>query len=81
MIPRYTDVEQFFSINSENGMITTTKPLDRETQAWHNISVSATEIGMYALSGTKTHIKNKKHLKRIEPGTSMYGPSWYELKK
>uniref|UniRef100_A0A669DTL3 Cadherin 11, type 2, OB-cadherin (osteoblast) n=1 Tax=Oreochromis niloticus TaxID=8128 RepID=A0A669DTL3_ORENI len=45
MIPRYTDVEQFFSINAEDGMITTTKPLDRETQPWHNISVSATEIG------------------------------------
>lgn len=45
MIPRYTDVEQFFSINSEDGMIITTRPLDRETQAWHNISVSATEIG------------------------------------
>ncbi|XP_070833562.1 cadherin-11 [Chaetodon trifascialis] len=45
MIPRYTDVEQFFSINSEDGMITTTRPLDREAQAWHNISVSATEIG------------------------------------
>eukprot|EP00064_Thunnus_orientalis_P018370 superscaffoldBa00004213_g18469 len=45
MIPRYTDVEQFFSINSEDGMITTTRPLDRESQAWHNISVSATEIG------------------------------------
>uniref|UniRef100_A0A8C4HAW5 Cadherin domain-containing protein n=1 Tax=Dicentrarchus labrax TaxID=13489 RepID=A0A8C4HAW5_DICLA len=45
MIPRYTDVEQFFSVNSEDGMITTTRPLDREAQAWHNISVSATEIG------------------------------------
>ncbi|CAG00324.1 unnamed protein product, partial [Tetraodon nigroviridis] len=45
MIPQYTDIERFFSINSEDGLITTTKPLDRETQAWHNISVSATEIG------------------------------------
>uniref|UniRef100_A0A3B5M5K5 Cadherin domain-containing protein n=1 Tax=Xiphophorus couchianus TaxID=32473 RepID=A0A3B5M5K5_9TELE len=44
MIPRYTDVDQFFSI-SEDGMITTNRPLDRETQPWHNISVSATEIG------------------------------------
>uniref|UniRef100_A0A3P9K159 Cadherin 11 n=1 Tax=Oryzias latipes TaxID=8090 RepID=A0A3P9K159_ORYLA len=44
MIPRYTDLEKFFSI-SEDGLITTTKPLDRETQAWHNISVSAIEIG------------------------------------
>lgn len=54
MIPRYTDVEQFFSINAEDGMITTTKPLDRETQPWHNISVSATEIGTYALKPTAT---------------------------
>uniref|UniRef100_A0A671UVR2 Cadherin 11, type 2, OB-cadherin (osteoblast) n=1 Tax=Sparus aurata TaxID=8175 RepID=A0A671UVR2_SPAAU len=45
MIPRYTDVEQFFAINTEDGMITTMRPLDRETQNWHNISVSATEIG------------------------------------
>ncbi|XP_067104825.1 cadherin-11 [Osmerus mordax] len=45
MIPRYTDVEQFFSISPEDGMIRTTRPLDRENQAWHNISVSATEIG------------------------------------
>uniref|UniRef100_A0A8P4G457 Cadherin domain-containing protein n=1 Tax=Dicentrarchus labrax TaxID=13489 RepID=A0A8P4G457_DICLA len=58
MIPRYTDVEQFFSVNSEDGMITTTRPLDREAQAWHNISVSATEIGMH----THTH---RQHFKRI----------------
>lgn len=45
MIPLYTDVEQFFSINADDGMITTTRPLDREAQPWHNISVSATEIG------------------------------------
>ncbi|XP_028324188.1 cadherin-11 [Gouania willdenowi] len=44
MIPRYTDVEQFFSVNAEDGLITTNRPLDREAQAWHNISVSATEI-------------------------------------
>uniref|UniRef100_A0A3B4Y5I0 Cadherin 11, type 2, OB-cadherin (osteoblast) n=1 Tax=Seriola lalandi dorsalis TaxID=1841481 RepID=A0A3B4Y5I0_SERLL len=49
MIPRYTDVEQFFSINAEDGMITTTRQLDREAQPWHNISVSATEIGMYVI--------------------------------
>lgn len=45
MIPLYTDIEQFFSINPEDGMITTKRPLDREAQAWHNISASATEIG------------------------------------
>ncbi|XP_010767586.1 cadherin-11-like [Notothenia coriiceps] len=45
MIPLYTDIEQFFSINPEDGMITTKRALDREAQAWHNISASATEIG------------------------------------
>ncbi|XP_063045038.1 cadherin-11 [Engraulis encrasicolus] len=45
MIPRYTDLGQFFSITHEDGVIKTTRPLDRETQLWHNISVSATEIG------------------------------------
>ena len=52
MIPLYTDIEQFFSINAEDGKITTTRPLDREAQPWHNISVSATEIGMYAQTHT-----------------------------
>lgn len=59
MIPRYTDVEQFFSVNAEDGMITTTRPLDRETQAWHNISVSATEIGTY--THTHTLIQMEEH--------------------
>ncbi|XP_030650149.1 cadherin-11 [Chanos chanos] len=45
MIPRYTDLGEFFSIGHEDGTIRTTRPLDRETLAWHNISVSATEIG------------------------------------
>ncbi|XP_073691957.1 cadherin-11 [Garra rufa] len=45
MIPRYTDLEEFFTINPEDGIIRTTRPLDREAQAWHNISVSATESG------------------------------------
>uniref|UniRef100_A0A8C5HPB6 Cadherin domain-containing protein n=1 Tax=Gouania willdenowi TaxID=441366 RepID=A0A8C5HPB6_GOUWI len=44
MIPRYTDVEQFFSVNAEDGLITTNRPLDREAQAWHNISVSDTKV-------------------------------------
>ena len=56
MIPRYTDVEQFFSVNSEDGMITTTRPLDREAQAWHNISVAAAEIGTNTPAYTHTGI-------------------------
>uniref|UniRef100_A0A8D0D6D4 Cadherin 11, type 2, OB-cadherin (osteoblast) n=1 Tax=Sander lucioperca TaxID=283035 RepID=A0A8D0D6D4_SANLU len=61
MIPLYTDIEQFFSINAEDGKITTTRPLDREAQPWHNISVSATEIGMYA----QTHTSKPENVKRI----------------
>ncbi|XP_064168883.1 cadherin-11-like [Anguilla rostrata] len=45
IIPRYTDIEQFFSIGPEDGVIRTTRLLDREALPWHNISVSATEIG------------------------------------
>uniref|UniRef100_W5KPE2 Cadherin 11, type 2, OB-cadherin (osteoblast) n=1 Tax=Astyanax mexicanus TaxID=7994 RepID=W5KPE2_ASTMX len=45
LIPRYTDLEEFFTISPEDGMIKTTRQLDRESQAWHNISVSATETG------------------------------------
>lgn len=65
MIPRYTDVEQFFSINSEDGMITTTRRLDRESQAWHNISVSATEIGTTSLP----HINHKLCTDLMTTGT------------
>lgn len=72
MIPRYTDVEQFFSINSEDGMITTTRPLDREAQAWHNISVSATEIGMYAYSHTQTHNQFSRDFKIIGTESDVY---------
>ncbi|XP_062985875.1 cadherin-19-like [Elgaria multicarinata webbii] len=32
-----------FSINAHNGTIGITEPLDRETAAWHNITVTATE--------------------------------------
>ncbi|KAJ8339991.1 hypothetical protein SKAU_G00346240 [Synaphobranchus kaupii] len=60
MIPRYTDVEQFFSIGPEDGVIRTTRPLDRETQAWHNISVSATEIsGHHQDAKVRVNIKVK----------------------
>ncbi|KPP75716.1 cadherin-11-like [Scleropages formosus] len=45
MIRRYTDLEEFFSIDPEDGIIRTTRPLDRESLPWHNISVSAVEIG------------------------------------
>ncbi|XP_066493770.1 cadherin-11 [Tiliqua scincoides] len=44
IIDRHTDLDRYFSINAEDGSITTTKSLDREEMAWHNISVVASEV-------------------------------------
>lgn len=42
IIDRHTDLDRYFNIQ-DDGVIKTTKPLDREETAWHNISVIATE--------------------------------------
>uniref|UniRef100_A0A670IR56 Cadherin 11 n=1 Tax=Podarcis muralis TaxID=64176 RepID=A0A670IR56_PODMU len=44
IIDRHTDLDRYFSISAEDGSITTTKKLDREEMAWHNISVFAYEL-------------------------------------
>ncbi|KAM9410275.1 LOW QUALITY PROTEIN: cadherin-8 [Pholidichthys leucotaenia] len=43
-IDRRTDLERQFNINVDDGKITLAKPLDRETDMWHNITVTATEL-------------------------------------
>ncbi|XP_076856589.1 cadherin-8 isoform X2 [Brachyhypopomus gauderio] len=43
-IDRHTDLERQFNIHVDDGKITLAKPLDRETDAWHNITVTATEV-------------------------------------
>ncbi|XP_051572555.1 cadherin-8 isoform X2 [Myxocyprinus asiaticus] len=43
-IDRHTDLERQFNINIDDGKITLAKTLDRETDMWHNITVTATEI-------------------------------------
>ncbi|XP_036940813.1 cadherin-7-like isoform X2 [Acanthopagrus latus] len=42
-IDRESDVECYFNIDSRSGVITTARPLDRETVSLHNISLLATE--------------------------------------
>ncbi|ROL44639.1 Cadherin-7 [Anabarilius grahami] len=42
-IDRNTDLERFFNIESTTGVISTAKPLDREANAVHNITILATE--------------------------------------
>ncbi|KAG9479407.1 cadherin-6-like [Eleutherodactylus coqui] len=43
-VDRHTDMDRIFNIDSGNGSIFTSKPLDRESLLWHNITVIATEI-------------------------------------
>ncbi|KAM6989840.1 cadherin-7-like [Tautogolabrus adspersus] len=43
-IDRKSDVECYFNIDSISGVISTARPLDREINAAHNISILATEI-------------------------------------
>ncbi|XP_077391872.1 cadherin-6-like isoform X2 [Festucalex cinctus] len=43
-IDRWTDMDHLFNIHPENGSLFLLKNLDREKNAWHNISVIATEI-------------------------------------
>ncbi|XP_023809465.1 cadherin-8 isoform X1 [Oryzias latipes] len=47
-IDRHTDLERQFNINVDDGKITLAKPLDRETDMWHNITVTATEVGNHS---------------------------------
>ncbi|XP_055504806.1 cadherin-8 [Leucoraja erinacea] len=42
-IDRHTDLERLFNINADEGKITLAKPLDRESDVWHNISIIAME--------------------------------------
>ncbi|XP_018426601.1 PREDICTED: cadherin-7 [Nanorana parkeri] len=42
-IDRNTDLERYFNIDANSGVITIAKPLDRETNAIHNITVLAME--------------------------------------
>ncbi|XP_041077639.1 cadherin-11-like isoform X2 [Polyodon spathula] len=42
-IDQHTNLDRLFKINLNEGTIQTTKPLDREAMAWHNISIIASE--------------------------------------
>ncbi len=42
-IDRNTDLERFFNIEATTGVISTAKPLDREANAVHNITILAIE--------------------------------------
>uniref|UniRef100_A0A3B3QSV1 Cadherin 8 n=1 Tax=Paramormyrops kingsleyae TaxID=1676925 RepID=A0A3B3QSV1_9TELE len=58
LIDRHTDLERQFNINTDNGKIMLAKPLDREMDMWHNITVTATEVRNHSqISRTTVTIK------------------------
>uniref|UniRef100_A0A4W5L2G5 Cadherin 7a n=1 Tax=Hucho hucho TaxID=62062 RepID=A0A4W5L2G5_9TELE len=50
-IDRNTDLERFFNIDATTGVISTAKPLDREVNAIHNITIFAMESCKCSYSG------------------------------
>lgn len=42
-IDRNTDLERFFNIDALSGVISTAKPLDREVNSVHNLTILAIE--------------------------------------
>lgn len=56
-IDRNTDLERYFNIDANSGVITTAKLLDRETNAVHNITVLAMENRK--LKGLKWHERGR----------------------
>uniref|UniRef100_A0A8C4QF39 Cadherin 6 n=1 Tax=Eptatretus burgeri TaxID=7764 RepID=A0A8C4QF39_EPTBU len=51
-IDRNTDPERYFDVDPVSGVVVAARPLDRETQAWHNISMVATEEGLKEIKTT-----------------------------
>lgn len=49
-IDRNTDLERFFNVDALSGVISTAKPLDREINSVHNITIFATENREYNIS-------------------------------
>lgn len=43
-IDRNTDLERFFNVDAHSGVISTAKPLDREANSVHNLTIFAIEI-------------------------------------
>nr|XP_055038351.1 cadherin-7 isoform X1 [Misgurnus anguillicaudatus] len=43
-ITQSSDTRQMFRINPSNGTVYVSEPLDRETAAWHNLTITAREI-------------------------------------
>ncbi|KAE8739446.1 hypothetical protein FOCC_FOCC015042 [Frankliniella occidentalis] len=51
-IPRRQDREDFFNVDSKEGVVTTSAKLDFETQGTHNVTLVARDLGIPSLSAT-----------------------------
>lgn len=63
-----------FNIASDSGIITLTKPLDRETKAMYNVSIQATDQGVPQLSSVTSLIVNVQDINDNPPefSTKLY---------
>ncbi|XDV27338.1 hypothetical protein PO909_030882, partial [Leuciscus waleckii] len=66
-IDRNTDLERFFNIESSTGVISTAKPLDREANAVHNITILATESCVYGMEADGLYISWAEDSGRLDP--------------
>uniref|UniRef100_A0A667Z2R3 Cadherin 7 n=1 Tax=Myripristis murdjan TaxID=586833 RepID=A0A667Z2R3_9TELE len=53
-IDRNTDLERFFNVDALSGVISTAKPLDREANSVHNLTIFAIESRKYTVAPTQT---------------------------
>lgn len=44
----------YFTIGVNSGIVRTTKVLDREEKSWHNITVTAAEVGKFTVTANTT---------------------------
>ncbi|XP_066502878.1 cadherin-7 isoform X2 [Hoplias malabaricus] len=51
-VSKSSDLRNIFRIDPNNGTVSVAKPLDRETAAWHNLTVTAKETNENQLSST-----------------------------
>lgn len=52
-IDRRTDMDRVFDIHTGNGSVFILRELDREENAWHNISVIAVEFSKCSKTGSR----------------------------
>lgn len=81
-IPRRKNLPNLFSIDSKDGVITTTAKLDYETQSLHNITVIASDLGSPSLSSTalvQLRVTDVYEDNNVNPEKPIFDERYYEV--